>query len=57
MRRVRYIAPVDGQQKSYNVSGAGSHTLKWVYIKDGSVDDGDDCGWVDCVQWTFLAAN
>lgn len=40
------------QQKSYNVSGAGSHTLKWVYVKDGSVDDGDDCGWVDCVQWT-----
>jgi len=43
---------VGWQQKSYDVSGAGSHTLKWIYIKDGSEDDGDDCGWVDHVQWT-----
>jgi hypothetical protein len=48
---------VGWQQKSYNVSGAGSHTLKWVYSKDIDTDQGDDCGWVDCVLWTFLAAN
>jgi RHS repeat-associated protein len=31
---------------------AGTHTLKWCYVKDGSGYDGDDCGWVDFVQWT-----
>ena len=43
---------MDWQQKSYDVSGAGSHTLKWIYVKNGSVSSGDDCGWVDYVQWT-----
>jgi len=42
---------VDWQQKSYTVS-SGIHTLKWVYVKDGSGEDGDDCGWVDFVQWS-----
>ena len=42
---------VDWQQKSYAVS-SGIHTLKWVYVKDSSGEDGDDCGWVDFVQWT-----
>ena len=41
---------VDWQQKSYGVS-AGIHTLKWVY-DDGGGSTGDDCGWVDFVQWT-----
>ena len=25
---------------------AGEHTIKWQYSKDGSVDNGEDCGWV-----------
>ncbi|MCP4642030.1 MAG: M6 family metalloprotease domain-containing protein [bacterium] len=29
--------------------GAGPHTVAWVYEKDSSVSDGDDCGWVDAV--------
>ena len=39
----------DWQQKSYTVS-AGIHTLKWCYTED--VETGDDCGWVDYVQWS-----
>ncbi len=39
------------QQKSYAVT-SGIHTLKWRYVKDGSGQSGDDCGWVDFVQWT-----
>ncbi len=27
----------------------GLHTFKWVYLKDGSVDGGDDCGWIDYI--------
>ena len=25
----------------------GSHTIRWEYVKDGSVSEGDDAGWVD----------
>lgn len=39
-------------QKSYNITGAGTHTLKWRYYKDSSSQSGSDCGWVDYVQWT-----
>ncbi|MHC4679936.1 MAG: hypothetical protein ACYTEK_14695 [Planctomycetota bacterium] len=42
---------VDWTLKSYTVP-AGTHTLKWRYVKDGSDYSGDDCGWVDFVQWT-----
>jgi hypothetical protein len=38
--------------KSFMVSTAGSHTLKWRYVKDGSLDRGDDAGFVDKVVWT-----
>jgi hypothetical protein len=30
----------------------GSHSLIWCYIKDASVSQGYDCGWVDKVVWT-----
>jgi len=43
---------VDCRQESYTVSGSGSHTLKWRYFKNGNDSSGDDCGWVDFVQWT-----
>ena len=60
-----YLAfSVDGAQKgkiggtslswtkcSY-VLGSGSHTLMWVYRKDGSVSRGEDAGFVDQVVWT-----
>jgi hypothetical protein len=36
-------------QKTYSVS-SGSHTLKWVYSKDGSVSTGSDAGWVDKLE-------
>jgi len=35
---------VDWQQKQYNISSSGSHTLKWRYIKDSEYEDGDDDG-------------
>jgi hypothetical protein len=37
---------VDWEKKSYSLS-AGTHTLKWVYVKDSSGSAGSDCGWVD----------
>ena len=37
---------------SLAITGAGSHTIEWTYSKDGSVSDGEDCGWIDDVVWT-----
>ena len=31
--------------------GAGSHTLKWNYLKNGSQDVGEDAGFVDQIVW------
>ena len=42
---------VDGEQQG-EISGAGSHTVEVRYIKDGSVSNGCDCGWVDDIVWT-----
>ena len=55
---------VDGVEKSFingvtdwasvtvDVDGSGTHTLEWVYVKDESGNENDDCGWVDGVVWT-----
>jgi Zn-dependent metalloprotease len=32
--------------------GSGTHTFKWVYIKDGRKASGSDTGWLDFVTWT-----
>ncbi len=31
---------------------AGTHTIRWVYSKDGTVAAGSDCGWLDGVTIT-----
>jgi hypothetical protein len=49
VRQDRISGTVSWQQKSYSVS-SGSHTLKWRYMKDGSVSSGSDCGWVDKLE-------
>ncbi len=39
-------------EKSYSVSGSGTHTFRWTYSKDVSLSYGSDCGWVTDYQWT-----
>ena len=51
VRQSRISGSSNWQQKSYTVTGAGSHTLLWQYVKDGSVSSGSDRGWVDWVQF------
>ena len=53
------VAQIDGQEKSWSyveamVQGGGAHTLKWIYVKDGSGKAGKDCVWIDSVR---LGAN
>jgi RHS repeat-associated protein len=52
VRQDRISGEVDWQQKTYNLTGSGNRTLVWRYVKDGSVSEGDDCGWVDWLQWS-----
>ncbi|MCP4258760.1 MAG: hypothetical protein GY774_14850 [Planctomycetes bacterium] len=41
----------DWHQTTYDITGSASHTLEWRYFKEGSMSSGDDCGWVDKVEW------
>ena len=34
----------------------GANTIKWVYYKDRTGADGEDCAWVDAMTWTPSAA-
>lgn len=45
---------VNWEQRSLTV-GAGTHTLRWRYSKDGSVVRGTDKGWLDQVVFTPVA--
>jgi len=51
-REDRISGSVNWGQETFAIAGTGSHTLKWRYTKDGSVNAGSDCGWVDKVAWT-----
>ena len=33
----------------------GEHILKWVYVKDGSVANGEDCAWIDDITFPATA--
>jgi len=38
-------------QVSNRVETAGSHTLRWEYVKNGSLASSTDAGWVDDIVW------
>ena len=42
----------DWHQMVYTITEPGSHNLEWRYVKDYSVSEGDDSGWVDQVEWS-----
>jgi hypothetical protein len=43
----------DWHDMTYEITGSSSHILEWRYFKDGSMSRGDDCGWVDKVEWVI----
>ena len=49
------VAYLDGvtawQTVSHAISGTGSHTLVWSYIKDDVESEGEDCCWVADYNW------
>ena len=42
---------VDWTNVTYNVEGNGPHALRWTYRKDDSDYGGQDCAWLDEVQY------
>ncbi len=46
----RWDGEVDWSRSAYPVS-AGIHTFTWTYLKDGFVDSGSDCGWIDNISF------
>jgi len=43
---------IDWHQMMYTITGPGSHILEWRYMKDYSVSEGDDNGWIDLMEWS-----
>ena len=54
VRQDRISGDLDWAEKSYEITGSGSHTLKWRYVKDSSGSSGSDRGYVDYVRWSGL---
>ncbi|MFC1857038.1 carboxypeptidase regulatory-like domain-containing protein [Thermodesulfobacteriota bacterium] len=46
---------VDWRQETHEVSGDGSHTLKWEYNKNDSISYGLDTAWVDEINYRPLS--
>lgn len=45
----KWQGEVDWLKSSYAVE-AGSHELKWIYLKDPYVSEGADCAWLDDIK-------
>ena len=43
---------LDWHQMVYEFVDSGERTLEWRYVKDYSESAGNDCGWIDFVQWS-----
>jgi hypothetical protein len=50
----RWDGEVSWSYRSYDVA-AGNRTFKWKYLKDGNVDDGGDCAWLDNITFPNAA--
>ena len=48
----RMDGETDWTRREVSFTG-GENTVKWVYFKDRSISEGEDCAWVDGVTWTL----
>ena len=48
---VRLDGVTDWQLVSQTFTTDGDHVLTWIYVKDDVEKDGEDCTWVDAVEW------
>jgi alpha-tubulin suppressor-like RCC1 family protein len=52
VEQAKISGQTDWAQRSFTISGTGTHTLKWTYQKDVTISAGQDAGWLDQVTWT-----
>ena len=50
--RLRIGGEQDWTNATVQVEGRGMHVLRWAYVKDDEMSDGEDCAWLDNVVWT-----
>jgi len=50
LKKEQWAGEIDWTEASYNVT-EGTHTYKWVYLKDNSTSSGSDCAWVDFINF------
>jgi hypothetical protein len=55
LQKGRISGEVNWNQQTFNIA-AGSHFLRWRYVKDLGVSSGQDRGWVDQVGFVPAAA-
>jgi len=56
VEKTQISGTLDWTPVAYNIT-AGTHTLKWSYIKDPYVIGGSDCGWIDKLEITAPVAD
>ncbi len=39
------------ENASIVLDSEGKHTVRWVYVKDESDSEGEDCAWISGVEW------
>jgi hypothetical protein len=44
-------------RKEIQFTSSGSHTVRWVYVKDVSDSDGEDCVWLSGISWMPAAVS
>ena len=52
VRKASVAGERDWFSVSFDVAGDGVHVLRWTYAKSASGSSGEDCGWLDNVQWS-----
>ncbi|MBN1968570.1 MAG: T9SS type A sorting domain-containing protein [Candidatus Delongbacteria bacterium] len=52
----KWCGDIEWAQAEFEVP-AGTHTLRWIYSKDTSVSNGEDCAWVDDIETTGSASS
>jgi len=53
---VSRIGVADWTNMVISVTNSGTHTVRWTYLKNATVDPLCDCGWLDEVKWTKAEA-
>jgi hypothetical protein len=53
MLQDRISGSTNWQQMIYTITRPGLHTFEWRYVKDYNLSEGDDCGWIDQLEWQW----